>query len=110
MEGGSSQSRPMSCATWRSTLLKIREDDFTWLLKWLKREKNCEPSVYRELTRTPAMQQKIRGMIDGARDLDPSTRTPRMNQRRRRHAAQKTTRNHIVTNDGCARDGETASE
>ncbi len=76
----------------RSTLLEVREDDFTWLLKWLKKEKNCEPAIYHELTRTPAMRQKIRALADGSRYLCPSVKMSRANERRRRAAERKRNR------------------
>jgi len=72
----------------RSGLLEVPEDDFIWLLKWLKREKNCEPAVYHELTRTAAMRQKISALADGTRYLSPSVKMSRANDRRRR-AAQR---------------------
>ncbi len=70
----------------RRGLLEVPEDDFTWLLKWLKKEKNCDPAVYHELTRTPAMRQKITALTDGSRYLSPSVKASRANERRRRAA------------------------
>jgi hypothetical protein len=44
----------------RSELLDAHGDrDFLSLLKWLKKEKNCEPALYVELTRTPTLRQKM---------------------------------------------------
>jgi hypothetical protein len=70
----------------RRGLLEVPEDDFTWLLKWLKKEKNCEPAVYQELTRTLAMRQKTAALADGTRYLSPSVKMSRANERRRRAA------------------------
>jgi hypothetical protein len=70
----------------RSILLGAREDDFTWALKWLKKEKNCDPAVYHELTRTQAMRQKMTALTDGSRYLSPSVKMSHASQRRRRAA------------------------
>jgi hypothetical protein len=59
-------------------------DDFLWLLKWLKKEKNCEPTLYAELTRTPAIRQKLEALNAGTRYLSPSQKMSRANDRRRR--------------------------
>ena len=46
-------------------MLDLREDDFRWLLKWLKKERNCEPALFQELARTAGVQQKIKALSDG---------------------------------------------
>jgi hypothetical protein len=68
----------------RSILLGAREDDFTWALKWLQKEKNCDPAVHHELTRTQAMREKIAALMGGSRYLGPSVKMSRGNRRRRR--------------------------
>src|SRR2546426_374326 len=73
----------------RSQLLNAPTDDFGWLLRWLKKPKNCEPAIYNELTRTSAMREKIKALTDGTRYLSPSQKMSRANQRRRRAAERK---------------------
>ena len=74
----------------RSELLDARGDhDFLWLLKWLKKEKNCEPALYVELTRTPAVRQKLEALTTGTPYLSPSQKMSRANDRRRRAAERK---------------------
>ena len=48
----------------RHVLLKVQESDvFLWLLRWLKNEKHCLPTIYEEVTRTASMRQKIEGSM-----------------------------------------------
>ena len=70
----------------RSILLEASEDDFTWAMKWLKKEKNCEPTIYDELTRTKGMRQRIGAITNGTKYLSPSVKMSRANERRRRAA------------------------
>src|SRR5439155_2123351 len=65
----------------RSQLLNAPADDFAWLLKWLRKPKNCEPPIYNELTRTPAMREKLEALTAGTRYLSPSQKMSRANQR-----------------------------
>ena len=64
-------------------------DDLLWLLKWLKKEKNCEPTLYVELTRTPAVRQKLEALTSGDRYVSPSQKMSQANDRRRRMAERK---------------------
>ena len=74
----------------RSQLLELRQaDDFLWLLKWLKKPKNCEPALFNELTRTPAMRMKLEALDAGTRYVSPSQKMSRANERRRRAAERK---------------------
>lgn len=74
----------------RSVLLEVREtDDFLWLLRWLKREKHCEPAIYQELTRTTSMRKKIEALNAGARYLTPHQKISRAAERRRTAAERK---------------------
>ena len=73
----------------RSQLLDAPADDFGWLLRWLRKAKNCEPAIYSELTSTSAMREKIKALTDGTRYLSPSQKLSRANQRRRRAAERK---------------------
>jgi hypothetical protein len=74
----------------RSQLLDLQQaDDFLWLLRWLKREKHCEPATYQELTRTTSMRKKIDALNAGARYLTPHQKMSRANERRRQAAEQK---------------------
>ena len=74
----------------RRQLLEVRDaDDFLWLLRWLKKDKNCERAIYDELTRTPAMRKKVEALNGGARYLSPSQKMSRAIDRRRRAAARK---------------------
>jgi hypothetical protein len=69
----------------RSQLLDLANvDEFLWLLKWLKRPKNCETRILNELTRTPAMQKKIEALGAGSRYVTPSQKMSRANERRAR--------------------------
>jgi hypothetical protein len=52
----------------RSLLLEVpQSDDFLWLLKWLKKEKHCEPVIYAELTRTAAVRQRLKALDESTR-------------------------------------------
>jgi hypothetical protein len=74
----------------RRELLGLREaDDFLWLLRWLKKEKQCDPAIYEELTRTAAVRKKIEALNAGDRYLTPSQKMSRANERRRRAAERK---------------------
>jgi len=53
-------------------------------MKWLKKEKHCEPAIYAEVTRTTAMRQKLEALAAGTRYLSPSQKMSRANERRRR--------------------------
>ena len=69
----------------RSQLLDLHgPDDFLWLLKWLKKEKHCEPAIYSELTRTAAVREKLKALDAGERYFNPSQKMSRANDRRRR--------------------------
>jgi hypothetical protein len=70
----------------RSILLGARDDDFTWVLKWLRSEHHCDPDIYNELIRTDGMKRKIAALGSGARYLSPSVKMSQANQRRRRAA------------------------
>jgi hypothetical protein len=42
-------------------LLKVQDSDtFLWLLRWLKNEKHCAPTIYQEVTRTASMRRKLK--------------------------------------------------
>ena len=74
----------------RRELLEVRgDDDFLWLLRWLKREKNSEPALYEEVTRTAAMRQKLEALNAGTRYLSPSLKMSRANDRRRRSGERR---------------------
>jgi hypothetical protein len=74
----------------RAELLGIQQtDDFRWLLRWLKNLEHCDPGIYEELTRTPAMRQKIEALNAGSRYLTPSQKMSRANDRRRRAKERK---------------------
>jgi len=74
----------------RGQLLNLRgPDDFHWLLKWLKKDKNCEPAIYAALIRTSGMRKKIAALAEGARYLTPSQKMSRANERRQRVREQK---------------------
>jgi hypothetical protein len=74
----------------RSELLDARDaDDFLWLVKWLKKEKNCDRAIYFELTRTRAVQQKLAAVTAGTPYLSPSQKMSRANERRRRARARE---------------------
>jgi hypothetical protein len=76
----------------RRELLDAPQDEsFMWLIKWLKKEKNCDPIVYQELIRTPAMRQKLEALAAGTRYLSPSQKMSRANERQRRAAEQRRT-------------------
>lgn len=76
---------PVELRHLRSGLLEVpQSDDFRWLVKWLKRERYCEPAIYRELTRTPAMRKRLETLETGARFVSPSQKMSRANARRRR--------------------------
>ena len=48
------------CSRLRRDLLKAEDSsDLRWLLQWLGKPDNCEPSVYLELTRTDSMQKRL---------------------------------------------------
>ena len=64
-------------------------DDFLWVLRWLRKEQHCEPTLYEELTRTASMRQKMEALDAGARYLTPSQKMSRANDRRRRAADRK---------------------
>jgi hypothetical protein len=71
----------------RRGLLDVREaGDFLWLLRWLKKEMNCEPAIYTELTRTTAMRQKMDALGTGAHYVTPHQKMSRAAERRRRAA------------------------
>lgn len=62
----------------RRELLELRgADDFLWLLRWLRKEKNCDPALYEEATRTAAMRRKLEVLNAGPRYLSPSRKMPR---------------------------------
>ena len=45
----------------RRDLLEVRDaEDFRWLLRWLGKEKHCEPAIFEELTRTASMRRSSR--------------------------------------------------
>jgi hypothetical protein len=74
----------------RSQLLDMPgADDFLWLVKWLKREKHCEPAIYAELTRTAAAREKLKALGEGMRYVSPSQKMSRANDRRRRAEERK---------------------
>jgi hypothetical protein len=74
----------------RRQLLDLSDQaDFLWLLKWLKKPKNCEPALFSQLTATPAMRHKIAALGAGARYLTPSQKMSRANDRRRRAAERQ---------------------
>jgi hypothetical protein len=68
----------------RSQLLDLRPEDFLWLVKWLKKEKHCDPAIFSELTRTAAMREKLKALKGGERYITPSQKMSRANERRRR--------------------------
>lgn len=74
----------------RKVLLEVRDTDtFLWLLRWLKSEKQCDPAIYVEVTRTTSVRQKIEALKAGARYLTPSQKRAQANERRRRAADRK---------------------
>jgi hypothetical protein len=76
----------------RRELLEVRvADDFRWLLRWLGKEKHCEPAIYQELSRTASVREKIEALDGGAKYLSPSQKMSRANDRRRRAALRKNT-------------------
>lgn len=64
-------------------------DYFLWLVKWLRKERNCEPEIYRELTRTRGMQEKLKALMGEERYLSPSQKMSRANDRRRRASERR---------------------
>ena len=71
----------------RRQLLDLSDrSDFLWLLKWLKKPKNCEPVLFNQLAATPGMRRKITALGAGERYLTPSQKMSRANDRRRRAA------------------------
>jgi hypothetical protein len=67
----------------RRQLLDLRDQpDFLWLLKWLKKPKNCDPVLFNQLTATPAMRRKIAAFGAGERYLT-SQKVSRTNEGRR---------------------------
>lgn len=46
----------------RRAILRAHEYDsaWRWVLGWMRRPQHCEPAIYTRLTRTPAMQTKLR--------------------------------------------------
>jgi hypothetical protein len=76
----------------RSQLLDMASsDEFLWLLKWLRKPKNCEPAIFDELTRTTAMRKKVEALNAGARYLTPSQKMSRANEKRARTARKQQT-------------------
>lgn len=73
----------------RRQLLEARAEDFLWLMKWLKKERYCEPAICAELMRTKGVRQKAEAVMAGERYLSPSQKMSRANERRRRMAARK---------------------
>ena len=74
----------------RNQLLEAPQaDDFLWLIKWLQKEKHCEPAIHSELTRTTAMRRKVEALAAGERYLSPSQKMSRANERRRRVVERK---------------------
>jgi hypothetical protein len=62
----------------RHVLLKLPDaETFLWLLKWLKNEKHCSPTIYEAVTRTASMHRKIEALGASARYLTPSARSVR---------------------------------
>lgn len=81
----------------RSGLLEVPDDDFVWVLKWLRNGRHCDPAIYNELTRTNAMRQKLEALTSGSRYLSPSQKMSRANERRRRAAERNRNRARSVT-------------
>jgi hypothetical protein len=74
----------------RSGLLDLcNADDFLWLLRWLKKEKHCDPAMYGELTRTTSIRKKIEALSAGARYVTPHQKMSDAAKRRRRAAERK---------------------
>ena len=73
----------------RRQLLELRAEDFAWVVKWLRQEKHCERTIFYELTRTAAMQQKLDALAAGARYIPPSQKMSRANKRRQRAAKRE---------------------
>src|SRR5262245_59929682 len=68
----------------RRQLLNLNDrGDSLWLLRWLKKPKNCEPVLFNQLTATPTMRRKIAALGAGERYLAPSRKMSRANDRRR---------------------------
>src|SRR5262249_26445571 len=77
--------RPEEIGHVRRQLLDLSSrDDFLWLMKWLKKPKNCEPLLFNQLTGTTAMRRKIAALAAGERYLTPSQKMSKANERRQR--------------------------
>lgn len=76
----------------RRDLLEVRDaDDFRWLLRWIGKEKHCDPAIYQDLIRTASVREKVEALDDGAKYLSPSQKMSQANDRRRRAAQRKDT-------------------
>ena len=74
----------------RRDLLEARQPaDFFWLLKWLKKEKNCDPALYNHLTKVDSVRQKVAALNAGERYYTSSQQRARAAERRRQSALRK---------------------
>jgi hypothetical protein len=79
----------------RRDLLEVGDhDDFRWLVRWLAKEKHCEPAIYQDLTHFASVREKIAALDAGVRYLTPSQKMSRALERRRRAKPREETPRH----------------
>jgi hypothetical protein len=65
------------CSYLRREILRAKDTtDLRWVLRWMSRPTNCEPSIYAELTRTASMQSKLVELGVLRRSRSGSSRPP----------------------------------
>ena len=66
---------PRECGDLRRDLLKIEDgSDFSWILERLAKPRHCDPKIFSELVRTPAMKERMTRHSLGALLPVPSAR------------------------------------
>jgi ankyrin repeat protein len=65
--GGKLTTLPPDQLAWlRRDLLAIeRSEDFLWVLRWLRQVQHCDPAIYADLIRTPAVKKKMARVNNG---------------------------------------------
>jgi hypothetical protein len=62
---------PDECNRLRRSLLRLKGGwNFEWIIRWLRKPAQCDPAIYVQITRTPAMREKLSRSGFGSHYLD----------------------------------------
>jgi hypothetical protein len=77
----------------RRELLELRrEDDLRWVLRWLAKEKHCEPAIFQQLTQSPVLKARLAALDAKEEYLIPSRSMVALIERGRGPVSRATSR------------------